>query len=242
MSTFRRPRTGYASNPPSGAAAGGASWTTLTASGADNTLAGQSSVTWSDESGSELRATVDTTVSQTFNNLANHGGMLIWDTGKLVSDSPLVHLRWNISNYASTGADIYYCFGVVIAATTTPTFSTDKSMWWMTLSGPNSAVGTTVHANALANNANPGSNSDKTLAEKVAFSVDVMASAIAGSGFLTRNSSANIERYSSNVNTTGLTSSDKVLVFACAGHRFVDTPTETVGGKLDMIVSGGPTG
>jgi len=224
---------------PSGGSSG-ASWVSLTAASADATIAGQGSATWSDETGDELRATVDLTTSQVFNNLGNHGGMLVFDTGLTVADNAVVNLQFTPSTTPDAGKDIYYTFGVAIAATTTIAPATDKSTWWMLLFGPNAAAGTTVHSDVKANNNSTGSGSDRALASRVIFQIAAVDAMLHGAGYLVYSTTSQ-DRQATALNITGLTSTDKVLVFVAACHRNVDTGSQTVGGNLSMLVSAGPS-
>ena len=244
-----RPSTGGPSRPTltipgqAEAVAGGSSWVTLTAATATTTLAGQGSTTWSDETGDELRATVDLTTSQVFNNLTNHGGMLIYDTGLLVSDHAIVDFRFTPSTTPASGSDVNYVFGVIIAADESSlTFTSDKSTWWLNLFGPTAAPGTTDYVDVSANNLTLGSGGGRALAGVVTFQVSVVGGMMSSAGHLVYNTTS-MDRQAITTNITGLTSTHKVLVFVAGGHRIVDAGggSQPIGGKLSMLVSAGPS-
>ena len=216
-------------------AAAGASWTALTAASADNTIAGQGSVTWSDEAGGEMRATVDLSTSQVFNNLANHGGLQVYDTGLTVSDDPVVNLRFTPTTTPNTGTDVYMIIGVGIASSTAFDPATDKSFWWVTLYAPLTSVGTSAQNNAKANNNSTGTSATRADSDSHSSQTSMRAGSRAASGAHFYNSGAAVSRISSTATIAGQTATDKVLVVIASGHRVVDTPTETLGGTFEML-------
>ncbi len=222
------------------AAAGGASWVTLTAAGADATLAEQGGVTWSDETGSEIRAAVDRSTSQSMNNINNNAGALVWDTGLLVSDNPTVTIQMTPSTAPGAGKDLFFVAMVVCASSTSPNIGTDKSVNASLLHGPNAAAGATVHQRITVNNGILGLDSDLASSQYSRLFVEIFEESMSGKFTLIRNGGAN--QHQSNITTTitGLTATDKVLIVVCAGCREVDTGTENVGMVVQYLASAGP--